>query len=41
MAARYVYGGCISHKGIGFQNIYTGRINQYNYKETLEIKLTY
>ena len=31
--------GCISHKGIGFQNIYTGRINQYIYKKTLENKL--
>ena len=30
---------CISHKGIGFQNIYTERIYQYNFKETLENKL--
>ena len=25
----------ITHEGIEFQNIYTGRISQYNYKETL------
>jgi len=28
--------GCISHKGTGVSNIYTGRINQYTYKNTLE-----
>ena len=31
--------GCFSHKGTGSYNIYNGRINQYNYKETLESKL--
>ena len=25
--------------GVGFQNIYSGKINQYNYKEVLENKL--
>ncbi|CAF0809441.1 unnamed protein product [Brachionus calyciflorus] len=28
--------GCISSKGTGVCNIYTGRTNQYVYKETLE-----
>jgi hypothetical protein len=28
--------GCISHKGTGVCQIYTGRINQYTYKTTLE-----
>ena len=28
--------GCISHKGIGYSSIYTGRINQYSYRDTLE-----
>ena len=28
--------GCISHKGIGYSNIYEGRINQYAYIDTLE-----
>ena len=28
--------GCTSHKGPGPSNIYTGRINQYSYKDTLE-----
>ena len=31
--------GCFSHKGRGSYNIYNGRINQYNYKKTLESKL--
>ena len=31
--------GCFFHKGTGSYNIYNGRINQYNYKETLESKL--
>lgn len=31
--------GCISHKGVGQCSIYTGRINQFVYKETLENKL--
>ena len=28
--------GCISHKGTGVCQVYTGRINQFSYKETLE-----
>lgn len=28
--------GCISHKGTGVCQVYTGRINQHSYKETLE-----
>ena len=28
--------GCISHKGIGYSNIYEDRINQYAYIGTLE-----
>ena len=28
--------GCFSHKGIGFCELYEGRINQYTYKNTLE-----
>jgi transposase len=28
--------GCISHKGTGVCEVYTGRINQYTYKDTLE-----
>ena len=31
--------GCISHKGTGCSSIYTGRINQFNYKDTLENSL--
>ena len=31
--------GCFSHKGTGSYNIYNGRINQYNYNETLESKV--
>ena len=31
--------GCFSHKGIGFCELYKGRINQYNYKNTLEMCL--
>ncbi|RNA41549.1 hypothetical protein BpHYR1_007399 [Brachionus plicatilis] len=30
---------CISHKGTGICNIYTGRINQFHYIKTLENNL--
>ena len=28
--------GCITHQGTGIHNIYSGRVNQYVYKEILE-----
>lgn len=31
--------GCISHKGTGVCELYTGRMNQYRYKDTLENSL--